>query len=381
MKQLRMLSIVMKLVQLPTGGNVMRSLPMISLLLALVLASCKPVTPQAAQLGSQLSLAQPGADKIVNAMSGGLPSFARNATILDWPAKKGAAPVKLRDGTNGWVCRPDDPTTPTNDPRCFEPNWLKLFGKPFDTSREAQKAFGIGYMLQGGSAADNFDLKAIEPATGQDWVIDGPHVMLIFSSDKTSAAFSTEHHTGGPYMMFKGSPSEHLMIPTLADAVPSKNDPIRNAISAAPLKIAENAAIMDWPKKAGDDLVRLRDGTNGWTCLTDDPTTPTNDPMCLDKQWMEWINAFMAGRAPKYTDVGIGYMLQGGSGASSTDPMLTKPPAGKDWMVDGPHIMVVVPWDLDSAFYSTDPKSGGPYIMFEGTPYEHLMVPATEMSH
>ena len=256
MKQLRMLSIVMKLVQLPTGGNVMRSLPMISLLLALVLASCKPVTPQAAQLGSQLSLAQPGADKIVNAMSGGLPSFARNATILDWPAKKGAAPVKLRDGTNGWVCRPDDPTTPTNDPRCFEPNWLKLFGKPFDTSREAQKAFGIGYMLQGGSAADNFDLKAIEPATGQDWVIDGPHVMLIFSSDKTSAAFSTEHHTGGPYMMFKGSPSEHLMIPTLADAVPSKNDPIRNAISAAPLKIAENAAIMDWPKKAGDDLVR-----------------------------------------------------------------------------------------------------------------------------
>jgi hypothetical protein len=43
--------------------------------------------------------------------------------------------------------------------------------------------------------------------------------------------------------------------------------------------------------------------------------------------------------------------------------------------------MVVVPWDLDPAAYSTDPKSGGPYIMFEGTPYEYLIVPVQGEHH
>jgi hypothetical protein len=148
-------------------------------------------------------------------------------------------------------------------------------------------------------------------------------------------------------------------------------------MSAAPLRVSENAAIVDWPSEAGGDLVELRAGDNGWTCLTDDPATPTNDPMCLDAQWMEWLNAFLEGREPEITAIGIAYMLQGGSAASSSDPALTAPPAGEEWMIDPPHFMVVAPWDLDPAIYPTDPHAGGPYIMFEGTPYEHLMVPVT----
>jgi hypothetical protein len=27
--------------------------------------------------------------------------------------------------------------------------------------------------------------------------------------------------------------------------------------------------------------------------------------------------------------------------------------------------------------YSTDPKSGGPWVMWKGTPYAHLMVPVS----
>jgi hypothetical protein len=30
---------------------------------------------------------------------------------------------------------------------------------------------------------------------------------------------------------------------------------------------------------------------------------------------------------------------------------------------------------LDPAVFSSDPRSGGPWIMWGGTPYEHLMVP------
>jgi hypothetical protein len=42
--------------------------------------------------------------------------------------------------------------------------------------------------------------------------------------------------------------------------------------------------------------------------------------------------------------------------------------------------MIISPDDLDPAVYSTDPHSGGPWIMFGGTPAEHLMVPVTEPS-
>jgi hypothetical protein len=58
-----------------------------------------------------------------------------------------------------------------------------------------------------------------------------------------------------------------------------------------------------------------------------------------------------------------------------------QPPEGQDWVVDGPHIMVVGPQKLDPALYSAEHQSGMPYIMFAGTPYEHLMVPFTEMKH
>lgn len=347
----------------------MKQLYIFSVLLMLLLSGCQPITLQAADAN---------AAKIASAMSGGVMAIAREATILDWPSEPGGKPAQLREGSNGWVCRPDDPVTPINDPRCFDANWLQLVGKPFDAERAAKKRFGISYMLKGGAAADNFDPAALEPPADHDWVIDGPHVMLISSSNLDVSAFSTNHHAGGPYLMWDGTPAEHLMIPSVVGEVPASADPIRNAMSAGPLRISENATILAWPSVAGGALVELRAGHNGWSCLTDDPATPTNDPMCLDKQWLEWLHAFMAGRPPVITDIGIGYMMQGGSAASASDPTLTAPPNGEQWIIDGPHVMIISPWDLDPAVYTTDPHTGAPYIMFEGTPYEHLMMPVTE---
>jgi hypothetical protein len=74
--------------------------------------------------------------------------------------------------------------------------------------------------------------------------------------------------------------------------------------------------------------------------------------------------------------LGIGYMLQGGSSPSNTDPMALEPAPGESWQIDPPHVMFIVPEDLSPNDFSTNVNSGGPYIMFEGTPYEHLMVPA-----
>ena len=99
---------------------------------------------------------------------------------------------------------------------------------------------------------------------------------------------------------------------------------IQNAMSAAPRTVAKDATIMDWPAKEGDEPTVLRKGTNEWTCFPDDPGTPGNDPMCLDKMWMVWAQGWMTKKAPKITAPGMAYMLQGGSTASNSDPFAKK---------------------------------------------------------
>jgi hypothetical protein len=37
--------------------------------------------------------------------------------------------------------------------------------------------------------------------------------------------------------------------------------------------------------------------------------------------------------------------------------------------------MLLVPGGFDPAVFTTDHRSGGPYTMWAGTPYAHLMVP------
>jgi len=155
----------------------------------------------------------------------------------------------------------------------------------------------------------------------------------------------------------------------------TKEGKTQNAVSAAPRSIAKDATIMDYPEKEGGEMAVLRKGTNDWTCLPDDPSTPGNDPMCMDKNAMAWAEAWMTKKEPKLTGPGIGYMLQGGSTASNSDPFAKKPAAGEKWLKEAPHIMVFPTSKLDPNVYSSDPNSGKPWIMWGGTPYEHLMVP------
>lgn len=150
---------------------------------------------------------------------------------------------------------------------------------------------------------------------------------------------------------------------------------IQVASSAAPLTVSKDATILDWPTAPGSKPVVLRQGKNGWTCLPDNPGTPGPDPMCLDKQWMKWMNAYMSKTSPAIDGVGIAYMLQGGSDASNTDPFATAPAPGEHWVQAPPHIMVIAPGKLDPAMFSSEPHSGEHWIMYGGTPYEHLMIP------
>lgn len=165
--------------------------------------------------------------------------------------------------------------------------------------------------------------------------------------------------------------------PLLAEGTATSADRIMSAVSAAPTAISANASIWDYPATPGQQPPILREGSNGWTCFPDNPATPGNDPMCLDKQWLEWMDAWMNQRTPAITGTGVAYMLQGSSEASNTDPFAVEPPAGANWVASPPHIMLLNPQQWDRQVFSTsmDMNSGGPWIMFADTPYEHLMVP------
>jgi hypothetical protein len=148
-------------------------------------------------------------------------------------------------------------------------------------------------------------------------------------------------------------------------------------MSAGPAALTSAARIVDFD--ASGNFQELRAGTNGWMCLPDDPGTPGDDPMCLDAAWQQWLDAYVNKTTPSVSGVGIGYMFHGGRVPSNTDPFATAPAAGESWVDDGPHMMVVAPDPAHLSAFPTDPANGGPYVMWKGTPYAHLMVPLGSM--
>lgn len=153
-------------------------------------------------------------------------------------------------------------------------------------------------------------------------------------------------------------------------AAQSSDELIDNALSAAPGKIAAEAAVMDLEGNM------LREGSNGYTCLPDDPAQPGNSPMCLDETWMAWAHAWMTKQDPPPTKhVAFAYMLQDDSPVSNTDPYATGPTPDNEWIENtGPHLMVLVP-DPKSLEGISDDPGPGPFVMWKDTPLVHVMVP------
>lgn len=151
---------------------------------------------------------------------------------------------------------------------------------------------------------------------------------------------------------------------------------IRSAMSAALPSISEKATIKDWPSEPGGEMPTLREGTNAWTCLPDMPDTPGTDPMCLDEPWLKWADAWMNKKEPQYSRMGFGYMLQGGTPESNTDPYAKGPTPDNEWMTEGvPHLMILVPDASALAGLPSNPDNGGPWVMWRNTPYVHIMAP------
>lgn len=151
---------------------------------------------------------------------------------------------------------------------------------------------------------------------------------------------------------------------------------IASAKSSAPSSIADIATIMDWPSEPGGEMTVLREGSDEWTCLPDMPSTPGDDPMCLDNAWMKWADAWMNKKDVNITTMGFGYMLQGGTPESNTDPYAESPTPDNEWIEDSvPHLMILVPDEEMLEGLPTDHTNGGPWVMWGNTPYVHIMAP------
>lgn len=141
-----------------------------------------------------------------------------------------------------------------------------------------------------------------------------------------------------------------------------------DALLAAWPGMLGKASIMDW------DGNMLQDGASGYVCMPTPPMLSGTAPMCLDAEWQKWADAWANKKPYAATTLGIAYMLAGDEGASNIDPYAQGPTENNEWIREGAHLMVLAPPALLN-LYPTDPENGGPYLMWKGTPYAHLMVP------
>lgn len=153
----------------------------------------------------------------------------------------------------------------------------------------------------------------------------------------------------------------------------SKDDLVKLAESGGPADIAKDATIMV-PGPDGK-LMEAKKGTNGFTCIPDIDGQAKPDPICADPASMQWVGDLTSG-APKPTNTapGISYMAQGGWHFEKDGKILMKSEPGAKAVKEPPHWMVFWPFDSKTTGMSSMPTKMGTYIMFEGTPYAHLMI-------
>lgn len=152
----------------------------------------------------------------------------------------------------------------------------------------------------------------------------------------------------------------------------SEKDQTALALSAAPARVAKNAGVMIYG--ADGKLTEVRKSTNGFICVPTVMNLPDPDPMCMDPAAHQWLTD-VSNNAPKPSNTvpGIAYMARGGSHFEK-DGKVVMSGDGAKAVKEPPHWMVMWPFEQGTSQLPTAPNSSGVYIMFEGSPYAHLMI-------
>lgn len=144
------------------------------------------------------------------------------------------------------------------------------------------------------------------------------------------------------------------------------------ALSAAPAHISKDAGVMIYG--ADGKLTETKKSTNGFTCIPTVMNLPDPDPMCMDAAAQQWLTD-LTNNAPKpgNTVPGIAYMARGGSHFEKGGKVVMSGDGAKV-VKEPPHWMVMWPFEAAATKLPIAPNPSGVYIMFEGSPYAHLMV-------
>jgi hypothetical protein len=304
---------------------------------------------------------------LADALSATYPAHRAGSTVLDWEGNV------LQKGDNGYTCMPTPPPIAARGataPMCLDEVWLEWAHawqnkKPFSTDR-----VGISYMLAGDGGASNVDPFAAGPTDDNEWIVEGAHLMIIAPDASLLEDIPTDPGYGGPYVMWRGTDYEHVMVPVKAPKSDTVTGLLEDALSAADVAMQEGVSAVDWEGNV------LQEGESPYTCM---PTPPqfTNGraPMCFDETWMAWGAAWQNQKPFSAERLGISYMLAGDQGASNIDPFADGPTDDNVWVQEGPHLMLVVPDAGLLSEITRDPSLGGPYVMWDNTDYAHVMVP------
>lgn len=159
-------------------------------------------------LGLTVSCMAVAGDKsavIASAESAAPASVTANATI------KSADGAVLREGSNGYTCYPQQEII---GPMCNESAWDALIGAMLNKEEFDPDAFSVSYMLAGEGSAigvSNSDPYATDPDTSDDWVKEGPHLMIIVP-DKAMLEGISRDPNDPVYVMWGDTPYAHIMV-------------------------------------------------------------------------------------------------------------------------------------------------------------------------
>lgn len=147
---------------------------------------------------------------------------------------------------------------------------------------------------------------------------------------------------------------------------------VQLALSGAPPHLVKEVGVMIYG--VDGKLTETKKSTNGFTCIPTVMNLPDPDPMCMDAAVQQWMTDLMD-QAPKPTNTtpGIAYMARGGSHFEKDERVVMSGDGAKT-VKEPPHWMLMWPFDAHATKLPTTPNASGVYIMFEGTPYAHLMI-------
>jgi len=161
-------------------------------------------------LGSSLILAGDKEAMIISAESAGPAAVTANATI------KAPDGTVLREGSNSYTCYPQQDII---GPMCNEAVWDDLIGSMLNKKSFKPNTFSVSYMMAGEGTAigvSNSDPYATEPSKSDDWIKEGPHLMIVVPNRALLEGLSTDPNDP-VYVMWKNTPYAHIMVKIATD--------------------------------------------------------------------------------------------------------------------------------------------------------------------